>query len=347
MKKRAEAPVIVVSHESALRCIRFTRCRYGYLPWQGLPASDGALVLQRATANACHLDETELLRRGCWDGHEPRSIDVLIPTRGAQRSRTGIRQHVCSGPLPAGSLCEIGAGLYCTSPALTLLQLGTARSPAASVALAFELCGLFSMSEETASMRQAPGSEEEGYREAEPALTRPQLSAYLAAVQSAPGKRAACHAAKHALERARSPMEAITAALLHMPHVYGGFNIPLVLNHRIDFSDAARTVSGMPYAVCDAYAPGARSAVEYNGGYHDDAASRLHDERRRLGLSAMGIETYAVNSEQLRDATALEVVAQMIYRRAGKRYRNRTTGYRIKQVTLLNELRVAFGLPPC
>lgn len=163
--------------------------------------------------------------------------------------------------------------------------------------------------------------------------------------QKAPNEREEASASMFA--PARSPMEAIMAAMLHMPHAYGGFNIAMQLNRKIDFSEAAQAVSGMPYAVCDAYVPEAHASVEYNGDHHSEGKARIHDERRKLGLAAMGIETFTINFEQLRDVCALESVARTIYRRMGKQYRNRTNASRVKQVTLLNGLRRAFGLNPC
>lgn len=345
---QTSTPTVVVSHASALRAIRYTRCRYGCLPWRKLSAYESNTVLRQATANARDLDEAELIRAGCWDGHDRQTVEVLIPERRAQRSKTGIKQHVCSHPIPDGSLCEIAANLYSVSPELVVLQLATAQNTPVSCALITELCASFSLKE--AAQSSGPAHSQamiKGYRESEPALTCSQLMKYLKTAQGMPGRRRASTAARYALGGALSPMEAITAILFHMPCAYGGFHLPLILNQRIDFSEDARTVSGMSHAICDAYVPGARSTIEYNGSYHNDPHARLHDERRKLGLAAMGIETFCANSEQLRDVTALEIIARMLYQRMGKRYRNRVAGYRVKQVELLNELRRAFRLPPC
>lgn len=137
-------------------------------------------------------------------------------------------------------------------------------------------------------------------------------------------------------------------SMFHMSFCYGGFNVSnLLLNHKIDFSHIARAASRMPYAICDAYVPDSQTTLEYNGSYHDQAAARIHDERRNAGLEAMGVTTLVINREQLRDIEALESIAKVLYRRAGKRYQNRTTGRYVKQINLLNELRAAFGWPKC
>lgn len=142
-------------------------------------------------------------------------------------------------------------------------------------------------------------------------------------------------------------MEAIVGAMFHLPQSMGGFGLNLALNRRVDFGHEAQLVSTMPYAVCDALVADAAATIEYNGPDHDTASSRIHDEQRKLGLAAMGIATFALNYQQLSDVTALEVVAKLLYKRAGKRYRNRSRAYRLKQVELLNGLRIAYGLKPC
>lgn len=348
MTNLQNASAIVVSHNSSLRAIRFARCRYGYLPWRALSSFDGMSALAHSSANEGAIDEAELVRHGCWNGTDRQSLEVLLPSKGAQRTRRGVCQHVCSRPLPQGSICEVSRNLYCTSPALTLLQLSATQDLPTALAIAFELCGTFSLSELATDPIQAlQDLKSPTYHEAEAVLTRTRLIAFLSAMGRGASGRVARTAIRYALDSARSPMEAIMAAMLHMPHAYGGFNIAMQLNRKIDFSEAAQAVSGMPYAVCDAYVPEAHASVEYNGDHHSEGKARIHDERRKLGLAAMGIETFTINFEQLRDVCALESVAQTIYRRMGKQYRNRANASRVKQVTLLNGLRRAFGLNPC
>lgn len=188
----------------------------------------------------------------------------------------------------------------------------------------------------------------EQYFEAEQALTIKELRSQLDKLAGLHGIRPARQAARLALDNARSPGESIMVSMFHLPHNHGGFNVhDLLLNHRIDFSPDARAIADMPYAILDAYIRLACIALEYNGFYHDDPASRLHDERRDAGLEAMGITTIVINRKQLRDIEALESIARLIYKREGKRYQNRTQGSRVKQIELLNGLRGAYGWPLC
>lgn len=59
---------------------------------------------------------------------------------------------------------------------------------------------------------------------------------------------------------------------------------------------------------------------------------------------SMGIDVYRLNSDQLRDVDALESVARMMYKRAGRYFRPRAASYQERRVTLLAELRKALGL---
>ncbi|MDY2777487.1 MAG: hypothetical protein SOU51_03835 [Collinsella sp.] len=137
------------------------------------------------------------------------------------------------------------------------------------------------------------------------------------------------------------------------PKRYGSFGLSSLpkggvkLNHRIDFNEmASRMASGVPYAICDAYIPAAKTDIEYNGGYHESAAARIHDGNRNNGLRGMGVRVVVINRDQMRDITALEAIARSVYRDAGVQFRYNFKGYRVRQIAMLNGLRAASGLPP-
>lgn len=121
----------------------------------------------------------------------------------------------------------------------------------------------------------------------------------------------------------------------------------MLLNYEIPFDRTAVDASDMTHAICDAFIPSAKVTLEYNGSYHDEPNARIHDERRSLGLAALGIATLPLNHDTLQNVDALEAVARVIYERKGERYRDRTKKSAVKRVELLNGLRTAFGLKPC
>ncbi len=294
------------------------------------------------------IDQGELVRHGFWSGNDDERFDVLVGSYAAMRHNQALACHVCSCNLPAHAIMEAAPQLYCASPELALVQCAATSGFVSTLALAYELCGSFSLRESRTD--DASGTEDDelpGYAESEPVLSCAALATFLTRCPAVGGKRNAQKALHYALDGARSPMEAIVGAMFHLPQSLGGFGLNLALNRRIDFGHEAQLVSTMTHAVCDALAVDAAATIEYNGADHDAASARIHDEQRKLGLEAMGIATFALNYEQLSDVTALEVVAQVLYKRAGKRYRNRSRAYRVKQVELLNGLRVAYGLKPC
>lgn len=340
---------VVLTHDTALRGIRSARCRYARVPWRPLNAREQRRVLDATGARPSHIDRAELVRLGFLE-HEDDVLHIAIASRNAHRSHPLLVQHVFAVDLPTASLLEVARDIYVMSPSMVFIQFASTHRFAETLALGFELCGDFSLvAEDDAGVGRARRLDRgQGYNEAEQALSTYHLGRFLEAAKRVRGLTTARQVHPHLLDHARSPMEAIMAALFHLSTARGGFGISnMKLNHRIMFNRRAQMVSGMPYAVCDAYVARASATLEYNGGDHDDTASRLHDERRDLGLEAMGVATYVVNQTQLRDIEALESVAQMLHKRQGTRYRPRGNGYRVRQVEVLNALRVFFGLRPC
>lgn len=360
MNTEDAASTIVVSHGSALRALRHERMRYAHVRWEPLSETEQKAVLAATVPQARAIDEAGLMRCGALDADAP--LDALVGAPEHRRRGAGIAYHVTTGHLPEGSLLRAAPGIYVASPALAIVQAAAStRSLAATLATIIELCGAFSMPEALGAgsatgvpvrMGMTPTraslTETPRYAASEVALTVADLRRYLVELAGAAGSKLARAAVRYALDGARSPMEAITACLFHAPFSVGGFGVSrLQLNERITFDEIARAASGLPYAVCDAYVPDAKTTLEYNGTDHDTHEQRLHDERRAAGLAALGITTIALNDRQLRDIEALEAIARTLYQRMGKRYRNRTTGRGVKQIELLNGLRVAYGLRPC
>lgn len=338
---------VVASHTTALRAIRYTRRRSYLLPWREVDEHEQRRALSACSPAARALDWDLLAYNGMVDADKPLA-HILVADPCKRRNSTRVSCHVAAATLPPRSLLRSRNDVYVASPALCCLQYAETHSLIQTLALVMELCGTFSMHETLPDDEQADEGENDGYSEAEQALTLDELGAYLACAVGMRGAAKTQRALRYALEGARSPMEAIMAAQYHLPFSLGGFGCrPMLLNYKLPFTRQARAASGMPYAVCDAYLPSARVDLEYNSGHHDGRGARLHDERRSAGLSALGVQTIVVNNEQLRNVEALEAISQTIYQRAGKRFQNRTKGSAVKQLDLLNELRKCFGLKAC
>ena len=292
--------------------------------------------------------------------------------------------HVFSGDMPAGSTMRVEPGIYAVSPAFAALQYSIDRSYEETFMLLMELLGTYTLPEEATfpishgaswsaeeeasetgsecsddgnaegdsdsqSKRQPPAINQTRYQ-CEPATTIKELQALSAWAKSS---RYATFrkAVRHVAGGSASPMESIMYGVFALPMSQGGFACNslskdgMQLNKRIDFDSHARAIaSGIPYAICDAYIQAAKTALEYNGEYHEIASSALHDAKRNNGLMGMGVLVVVVTREQMCDLPALEAIAVSLYRAAGKHFRYRITGYRVRQQNLLNGLRKGTGL---
>lgn len=294
--------------------------------------------------------------------------------------------HVHAGDLPQGAILHVERDLYVVSPAFTALQYSLDHSYEATFMLLMELLGTYTLPEEAtfpiadgetwSPYDQAASTTGKDARNdntddqpterdpqrsvpvdqvrygCEPATTIEDLRALSTWARSS--KYASFRkAVRHVKAGSASPMESIMYGVFGLPLSHGGFacnglpNGGMLLNERIVFDSRAVTMaSGIPYATCDAYIPAAKTALEYNGEYHETARSALHDAKRNNGLKGMGVSVIIVTREQLYDIPALEAIAMSIYHAAGERFRYRVNGYRKRQQRLLNGLRMGTGLPP-
>lgn len=352
---------VILSHYSAVRAIRYERRTRSALRWDALGKVEQRKVLAAATAAAREIDFDALGRRGVWETDALDELHLLVGSPGARsRSVPGLVCHV-SSRLPAGALLRIEPELYCVTPAYVAFQLAHGMGLAGVVSLLMELMGTYALPEE-ATMPVAWGgvwpdgvaqdSVEQARYRCEPALAARELAAM---VRQAPGSAGAGFraAARYALSGSASPGETIMYGMFGLPMRYGGFacaGLPrggMKLNYRLDFGTRAMLMaSGMPYAVCDAYIPAAKTDLEYNGLGHEQEEARIHDGNRNNGLRGEGVRVIVINRDQMRDIEALEAIARSIYHDARVQFRYRISGYRLRQARLLNDLRQAVGLPP-
>ena len=264
--------------------------------------------------------------------------------------------HVLSKPLPTGSLCNIAPGIDILSPVMIAAQYASYHSFGKTYAFFEELCGEITLAEpsewlidsnpEDISNGESEATSSESisipithYFKCQAALTSNKLSNWLKRIHWCPGLNKARAVAPYVLGKARSPMEIMMFGMFCLPMSRGGFACKgAISNHRIDFNEEAITVSGMPYAIGDLVFPASSEILEYKGHPHDSKESRIRDEKREAGLSAMGFRVTSINNEQIKDAAVLEAIAKRLYRQSGLRFRYYIDAYRTKQYQLLREL---------
>ena len=371
---------LVLSHLTALRALRRARrVNAAHLP-SHLGRSEQRRVLLDALPSRASLDLDELARIGALDDGPCSPIDCLIGASIHRRRLPGIRCHALSRPLPSGALVDLGHDLYTTGPAFTALLCSAGRNAGEVLPLLMELLGTYSLPEAAThpiahgGIWRDPGesslvdaghsrdigpeqggdspvdlSVDQAHYRCEPAVTLRELG-NVATWGKSSEYRGFSQAVRLAAPGAASPCESIMYGMFGAPMGYGGFGVcclpgGILLNETIRYDERARDASGgIPYAIADAFIPGARLVLEYNGAYHEQESSQLHDNRRNNGLKAMGIDVIVLDRAQMRNLSALEAVAAAIYKRAGMRFRYRINGYRSRQLDFLNSMRRASGL---
>ena len=260
----------------------------------------------------------------------------LLFAGGALRSRRAdVRSHVCSAPLPAGSLLRVSPHALVCSPELTFLQLAEHYSPAKLIMAGCELCGTYVLDAESApgSARTLPER---------PALTSADaLAAFAEDAVSLMGRRAAQAAAVHVFDGAASPMEAKLALLLCLPLRMGGRNLPRpVLNREIPLTPEARRLYPRQSCRADLYWPDVGLDLEYDGAYHEDGHTHSRNVARTAALEAQGIDVLTVAYPQVADARSFTLIAEGVAARLGRRLRIRRDDFVLREAKLRADLQL-------
>lgn len=351
----------MLTYFSTLRAIRWTRRVYGHLNWEHVGRIEQRKALAACVPSFDAVDLDRLARLGFWNEGDCDDLHVLISNASARRQRRLLKCHLVSRRLPDHAIMKVDEGVYSASPAYAALQYSYHHELADVFMLLMELLGSYCLAEElTFGIVQDEGQTSSGNKSdaasacyhVEPAVTLRELQEMAKSIKSS-----ACRTFKTAVSLAAadsaSPMESVMFGMLGAPMRYGGFGcsgLPkggMLLNHLIRFDERSRAMaSGMPYAIMDAYVPAAKTDIEYNGAGHECENARLHDGQRNNGIRGMGIKVVVINRDQMKQVAALEAIARSLYRDAGVRFRCGTSGYRVKQIAWLNDLRKAIGLNP-
>lgn len=347
---------IIICDASAFRALRCERRRYQSLGWTPLSSRKIQLAVSYSSANADCIDYDLLEQLGIWSPGE--KLHLLVNNQSKRRHTGPVSMHVLSKPLPMGSLCNIAPGIDILSPVMIAAQYASCHSFGDTYAFFEELGSKITFAEPGYKDRLADSDSDDisseelitasntsisipktRYFKCEAALAPNELNNWIKRINWCPGLIQARSIAPYVLGKARSPMEIMMFGMFCLPMSHGGFaRKGGVSNHRIDFNEEATTVSGMPYAIGDLVFPASSEILEYKDHPHDSKESRIRDEKREAGLSAMGFRVTSINNEQIKDAAAFEAIAKRLYRQSGLRFRYYIDAYRTKQYRLMREL---------
>lgn len=159
---------------------------------------------------------------------------------------------------------------------------------------------------------------------------------------------------------AASPMEAKIALLLCFPRRWGGYGLPLAsMNMPIRLSPQGEVLMGLPAIAGDLAWPQSRVSIEYDSTAahgismhrgtwmtHDDVQRtmreaerrRKSDETRLSALSASGWQVYPLVDTTIYNREAFDAVARAIARKLGRKLRQDTAEFLVRQARLRGEL---------
>lgn len=266
---------------------------------------------------------------GSGQGCSKARLHVLVDRPGVSDTQH-IAFHRSSLDYPRGSFLQVAPHVRICSPELTFVQMASVLPYGSLLALGYELCGCY------------PISDEPNIRLVRRPLTTPQrLLAYCERLHQAPGAKLARIAAREVRARSASPKETELAALALAPVRQGGFGLPdAKLNEPIALSAAAAKVARGSTIVCDLYWPKAAFGIEYDGrASHGGSGGQTRDSRRRDALALDGIDLLTVTSDQLSNVTECEVLLDHARVRVGKTPRRRKQGFIEKHMVLRHDIR--------
>lgn len=243
---------------------------------------------------------------------EEGKLHLLVFDKSSRHQSSSACPHLWKGPLPPESFYRLNDETFVASPEFTYLQMASVCSLGQLVAYGCEICGRFAFDPDA----------ERGFRTRdEPLTTVRKLKRFLEMTASVRGKAKALRALEYVVEETESPMETLTAMLLHLPYRYGGYGLQKpTANKVVDLSSKARSILHQRSCRIDLQWEHAKIAVEFLGKYDHDGQSAFERDRKRTNaLIEMGFEVVELTSGQVRDWEAFEVIAQRIARRTGKR----------------------------
>lgn len=260
----------------------------------------------------------------------PAPVHVLVEGSQGARDTPVVKKHRTTVAFPRGSFVKVAPSVLVSSSELLFLQMAKALAFGEMVALGFELCGCYPLSDElSSSLVRSP-------------LTTPsRLSAFVARARNHDGVQLARRAVRHVMAKSASPMETELAALAFISSREGGLGLRRGrLNEPIDFSESIQRACGCRRAVCDILWPEERLILEYDGKrFHgtDDRVSR--DARRKDALLLAGYDLVTMTGSRLGNVFQCAELLDQLSARMGKPKKKRGAGHLDRHMRLRKQLR--------
>lgn len=240
-------------------------------------------------------------------------VSIVVGRASARCRPSGVVSHVWSRGLVDGLVTHVEDELYVCGPELAFVQVAAQSTKSALLELAYELCGDYVRLDGSMFSGRHLGPDN--------ALSSPfRLRAVCDLLGGFKGAQRARLAVDVVAGNSWSPRESQLAALMTLSRSHGGYGCPKPrLNERIYLDDDMAAIAGRGYVVPDILYPEAGLCIEYQGGQHDAAGSRVSDDVKSNVLLMLGIETVRVWDTQLYDIPTMDAIAAHAYKKLGIR----------------------------
>ena len=256
-------------------------------------------------------------------------IHVLVSTADIRRRSKKLKPHVCTHPLPEGSIIEVGEGLFVCSPELAFFQMASDLKFAKLLELGLELCGTYTLPVKGVHSEDPEVAKKQLYNRTQ-LTSKERLAAFLARTEGQFGQRRFSRTLQFMADNSASPRETQLFLLLTLPYKYGGYGFfQPELNAKITPTKAAKETSSKKFFRCDLFWPEHNVAVEYESDLIHLTPLRIaYDSMKRNSLIAMGITVITVTNKQISSAEDFDRVAKQLAVNLNRRLRsNESDGF--------------------
>ena len=290
----------------------------------------------------------------------------FVSERGHRANGKLFHSRLLSQEPPPGSFRQTEHGFDVTSPEFTLLNLATQVSRNQLLMACYEMCSSFAVFEpyeraqqqldEAISLKLIPPNcgwervkDTKGtgtnLRKHTPLITAADIAAFSKQAAGLRGVKQLRWAAERMTGQTASPFEVQTSMLVSLPRDEGGLGIDIANNARIPLSEAARSLYDKTCCYADVLIESVTDSMgvilECQGrSAHDSEAASLSDAERTTALTSMGYDVIQITYEQIKDKKSFDNLAELIHKKAGLPYIQKTKQERAAEDTLRQELLV-------
>lgn len=263
-------------------------------------------------------------------------LDVLVSTNSGRHQAKGVRAHLCTTKLPAGSFVPtdaMGIEFYLSAPELVFLQMAGEVEFDHLIYVGFALCSSFRLDEYApggCALREWPDA---------PLTSVARIRAYLERIPAGTkGRGVALRALEHVRDGARSPYEIGLAMVIGMPLRLGGYalgetamNPEIQVYDGVDARGQVRWVTRIPdilVSARDSVGVVRRVGVDYDARLTHGAPERVARDldRRNLLAPTERFRHITLGTQQVKNYVAFRREMDRIRRALGQRKKPRLVG---------------------